>query len=121
MGRGSTCKQGLTNSLRVLKRVEKRIREVSGGCHKSPGRKARDLMMSSGGTGGRQHGTSTRWRSSFGASPSPPGSTVCHSTTIHRAQNIKLRYKMVRHFKSLASAEAFLKLEKDGTNYVRTH
>ncbi|TDA32743.1 MAG: hypothetical protein DSO04_00950 [Hadesarchaea archaeon] len=36
-------------------------------------------------------------------------------------QDIKQRYKTMRHFKSLASAEAFLDLRRMVYNYVRTH
>lgn len=36
-------------------------------------------------------------------------------------QDIKQRYKVMRHFKSFASAEAFLKLRQVIYNFVRTH
>lgn len=36
-------------------------------------------------------------------------------------QDIKQRYKTMRHFKSFASAEAFLKLRQVIYNFVRTH
>jgi hypothetical protein len=36
-------------------------------------------------------------------------------------QDIKQRYKTMRHFKSFASAEAFLKLRRVIYNFVRTH
>jgi hypothetical protein len=36
-------------------------------------------------------------------------------------QDIKQRYKVMRHFKSFASAEAFLKLRRVIYNFVRTH
>jgi len=36
-------------------------------------------------------------------------------------EDIKQRYKVMRHFKSFASAEAFLKLRRVIYNFVRTH
>ena len=36
-------------------------------------------------------------------------------------QDIKQRYKVMRHFKSFASAEAFLSLRRAVYNHVRTH
>lgn len=36
-------------------------------------------------------------------------------------QDIKQRYKVMRHFKSFVSAEAFLKLRRAVYNFVRTH
>ena len=36
-------------------------------------------------------------------------------------QDIKQRYKVMRHFKSFSSAEAFLKLRRVIYNFVRTH
>ena len=36
-------------------------------------------------------------------------------------EDIKQRYKTMRHFKSFASAEAFLKLRRTVYNLVRTH
>lgn len=36
-------------------------------------------------------------------------------------QDIKQRYKVMRHFKSFASAEAFLDLRRAVYNFVRTH
>ncbi|MGC8817652.1 MAG: integrase core domain-containing protein [Candidatus Hadarchaeum sp.] len=45
-----------------------------------------------------------------------------HNNPIERHnQDIKQRYKVMRHFKSFASAEAFLSLRRFVYNHVRTH